>query len=71
MANNVYARLVYKQKPISHPDLIIFVAKLLSEQPSTHIDALFDALCFPLSLGVSNGDPTSKKMSMRIRYTRP
>ena len=37
MANNVYARLVYKQKPISHPDLNIFVAKLLSEQPSTHI----------------------------------
>ena len=67
MANNVYARLVYKQKPISHPDLNIFVAKLLSEQASTHIDAL----CFPLSLGVSNGDPTSKKMSMRIRYTRP
>jgi hypothetical protein len=67
MANNVYARLVYKQKPISHPDLNIFVAKLLNEQPSTHIDAL----CFPLSLGVSNGDPTSKKMSMRIRYTRP
>ena len=32
MANNVYARLVYKQKPISHPDLNIFVAKLLSEQ---------------------------------------
>ena len=45
MAYNVYARLVYKQKPISHPDLNIFVAKLLSEQPSTHIDAL----CFPLS----------------------
>ena len=29
MANNVYARLVHKQKPISHPDLNIFVAKLL------------------------------------------
>jgi hypothetical protein len=61
--HNVRARLVYKQKPISHPDLNIFMAKLLSEQPSTHIDAF--------SLEVSNGVSTSKKMSMRIRYTWP